>query len=700
VTTGHLRFSPDILRRLGEELVPHADVGIVELVRNAYDADAGECLVSLAGTSSAGGTVLVRDDGEGMTALDIQDGWLLLGRSAKVHQPLSPSGRRRVGEKGLGRLSALRLGDVVTLTTRPSVETGPRVEHELRIDWREFDEAVTVEEVALQVMTRATSDPPGTEVLIESLRQRLSSHDVQRLARALVLLTGPFQAENTFRAVLDAPEFTAMERLVSSAYFEEYEYLLTATLNSDGTAAAELRDWRGEVLSKATHAAVVANGRPSAGAGAPLYGAPPARFELWSFNLSKAGFDLRHSNQTVAAVQAWLAAVGGIHLFQRGLRVHPYGDPGHDWLELNLRRARDPQQRPSSNTAVGRVVVDDDEDCLTPKTDRTGFVENEAFLELRRFGVDVLEWAADARLRLHEEQKTQHRQQTRSRMVKATEQVERSVADLPATLRPKLEKALARYQVAVGEQLRTAEDDLQLYRTLSTVGTTTAVFAHETLRPVAIIEQMAASLQERVRSDLPERYDGRYSKPLDLVLRSASSLRTFAELPMRLLQKQKRRPAIVDVNLVVIDLLTLFRPYLDEAAVDIQTQLSDDAAEVTSTVAAIEAILSNLIANAVYFFGQVAPQTTRERRLVIRTTVYRHAVILSVLDSGPGVHGIDVDDVWLPGRTTREGGTGLGLTIVRDITRDLSGKASAVASGELGGAEFHIEMPRPATSSE
>ena len=698
--TEHLRFSPDILRRLGEELVPHPDLGIIELVRNAYDADATRCSVSLAGTSEPGGTVLIRDDGDGMSASDIRDGWLLLGRSAKVQRPLTPSGRRRVGEKGLGRLAALRLGDVVTLITRPTVDSVSRQEHELRIDWRDFDDVVAVEEVALKVETRATKAEPGTEIRIEHLRERLTTPDVKRLARALVLLTGPFQGENTFAAELDAPEFAAMEKLVSEAYFDEYEYLLTATLAADGTATAELRDWRGEVLSKASHAAVVANGRPPNDEQAPFYRAPPARFELWSFNLSKASFDLRHSSQTVAAVQTWLAAVGGIHLFQRGLRVHPYGDSGYDWLELNLRRARDPQLRPSTNTAVGRVVVNDDNDLLTPKTDRTGFVENEAFLELRRFGADVLEWAADARLRLREAQQTKNRQKSRNRMEKATAQVEATVADLPPNVRPKLEKALARYQDAVGQQLRTAEDDLQLYRTLSTVGTTTAVFAHETLRPVALIEQMAASLEKRIRRDLPQHYEDRYAKPLSLVMKSASSLRTFAELPLRLLQKQKRRAAVVDVNRVIADLLTLFQPYLDEAAVDVETQFSDQPAEVLSTVAAIEAILSNLIANAVYFFGQSAPHAARDRRLVIRTAIYRRSVTLSVLDSGPGVGGIDVDDVWLPGRTTREGGTGLGLTIVRDITSDLRGSASAVANGELGGAEFHVELPRPVSAGD
>ena len=66
---------------------------------------------------------------------------------------------------------------------------------------------------------------------------------------------------------------------------------------------------------------------------------------------------------------------------------------------------------------------------------------------------------------------------------------------------------------------------------------------------------------------------------------------------------------------------------------------------------------------------------------------------MRVLDNGPGIRHLTLDEIWLPGRTTVAGGTGLGLTIVRDSVTDLGGSVRAVASGELGGAEFIIELP-------
>ena len=110
MTTEHLRFSPDILRRLGEELIPQVDQGIVELVRNSYDADAINCRVELVDTYKTGGTIRIVDDGIGMDRDSIRLGWLIVGRSIKPQNRLTSLGRRPVGEKGLGRLARFAYG--------------------------------------------------------------------------------------------------------------------------------------------------------------------------------------------------------------------------------------------------------------------------------------------------------------------------------------------------------------------------------------------------------------------------------------------------------------------------------------------------------------------------------------------------------------------------------------------------------------
>ena len=78
-----LRFSSNILRRLGEELTPDPSKGLIELIKNSYDADAKKCTIELMNTSSPGGSIIIADNGDGMGADEIHNSWLVLGSSKK-----------------------------------------------------------------------------------------------------------------------------------------------------------------------------------------------------------------------------------------------------------------------------------------------------------------------------------------------------------------------------------------------------------------------------------------------------------------------------------------------------------------------------------------------------------------------------------------------------------------------------------------
>jgi len=188
-------------------------------------------------------------------------------------------------------------------------------------------------------------------------------------------------------------------------------------------------------------------------------------------------------------------------------------------------------------------------------------------------------------------------------------------------------------------------------------------------------------------------YESTIGRQIDAVKRSAELVSRFATLPLGMLKRSKRRRGVLDINEVVRDTLSLLDPYLHDALVQTDCQLSDNAGQVNSSVAAIEAILSNLITNSVKAFKRPDAKLDN-RRLVVRTEAVDDNVLLVVLDSGPGITAKPIDHVWLPGFTTDENGTGLGLTIVRDTVAELRGRAEVIPQGELGGAEFTIEIPR------
>src|SRR5690349_1199893 len=147
---GSFKFSPEILARLGEELVPNPTDGLLELVKNAYDADAGKCTIKVTKR-----TIRIEDDGDGMDDTDIVEGWLLIGGSRKDTTKPTSKGRTPAGNKGLGRLAALRLGSKVSLTSRPRNRLGK--EYKIEVDWRQVDESEYVEQKRFTISETTTT---------------------------------------------------------------------------------------------------------------------------------------------------------------------------------------------------------------------------------------------------------------------------------------------------------------------------------------------------------------------------------------------------------------------------------------------------------------------------------------------------------------------------------------------------------------
>lgn len=675
------RFSPNVLARLGEELIPNPDQGIIELVKNSYDADATECRVALHETAHGGGTLIISDNGSGMTGESITGGWLVIGSSGKrARKPTPKFGRLPVGDKGLGRLAGLRQGSEVLLRTWPEAEPG--VEYSLRIPWREYDQVAVVEDVLLNVdRINAPVGFYGTEIQIRDLRQRYTRRDVQRLARELLLLADPFSDAAGFRPTLVAPEFSDLEDLVRQSYFADAEYHLQANVDESGRATAELLDWNGRVLTRAGHNQL--SKEP--------YRCPSGSFEFWAFLLDSKTFSTRRSS--LGEIREWLKVVGGVHLYHRELRVRPYGDQGHDWLEMNLARAKSPEERPSTNTSVGRIVVNDPDDLLIQKTDRIGFIENEAFHELRRFAIDSLNWMADVRLKQAEKRRLQVRQETPQRVVEARTQLDVALQELPTGSRKVIESSVRRFEREIDRNVKALQLDLQLYRSLATAGTTAAVFAHESGKPITLIEKVAETLRIRARRLAPDEYETLLKPPIEKLFWIAGALRGFARLPMYLLQRDKRRAGLVPVQTTINGLLSVFKPLLNDSNIQVERQALSDEGQIRGSVALVEAALTNLLTNSMDAFN--VEGAVHERRVIrVRDEVSGDHILITIADNGPGIADSSLNEIWLPGRTTKPGGTGFGLTIVRDSVEDLGGRIRVRGRGELGGAEFTIELPR------
>ncbi|MEQ8969815.1 MAG: ATP-binding protein [Coleofasciculus sp. C1-SOL-03] len=676
----HFKFSPNILNRLGEELIPNPDQGIIELVKNSYDADATQCTVELINTDTTGGSILISDNGIGMDIAAISEGWFVLGRSKKAAREPTALGRLPVGDKGLGRLAALRQGSKVHLKTRPKNE--PAVEYSLTINWQDFEQASVVEDISFDVQEHRTNLPQGTEIFIQDLSIKFGRREVKRLARELLFLADPFDSRVSFRPRLIAPEFADLEKQVNESYLKDAEYHLKSSVNGDGVVEASVLDWKENLLFQAKDSDISQEN----------YKTVPAKFELWVFLLNPQNFSAKTAS--FGQVREWLSEVGNVHLYHRGLRVKPYGDQGDDWLKLNYARARNPEVRPSTSTVIGRIIVNDPDDRLIQKTDRLGFIENEAFIELKRFAIDVLNWMAKERLKQTENKRQIVKQESSRDVIDAKTSIENVIEEaLPKEYRTRVRKVIQRYEEAKERETKALREDLQLYRSLATAGTTAAVFAHESGKPVTLINNIARRIEKKGQELLGNIiYKESLSPPVEMLYQVSRSLLSFSNFPLHLLKREKRRTGRVDVSNSIDDIIKLFEPFLEKSKIKIIKNNSDAQAFIRGSTALLEAIITNLLTNAINALT-IEGSRTEERQILISTEIIESYVQIKILDNGLGIRDINLNDIWLPGQTTKLGGTGLGLTIVKDSVTDLGGKVQAIAQGKLGGAEFIIELP-------
>jgi DNA topoisomerase VI subunit B len=116
-----------LIQRLGYELVGRAETAVSELIKNSYDADATVVDADFIDSYQSGGTLIISDNGTGMTENQLINGFMRISSTDKIHNPTSEIFKRtKAGRKGIGRFATQRLGEQLTIITQTKAEQGKR----------------------------------------------------------------------------------------------------------------------------------------------------------------------------------------------------------------------------------------------------------------------------------------------------------------------------------------------------------------------------------------------------------------------------------------------------------------------------------------------------------------------------------------------------------------------------------------------
>lgn len=196
-------FSVDssLLFQLGEQLVTKPSIALAELVKNAYDADATQVTITMENVEETGGTIIIEDDGHGMTLKEIQANWMRIATNTKREQPMSRKYHRSLtGAKGIGRFAVRRLGNRLTVQSiaktinedsEEETKEGIIIEFDWKTNFQPGDDLINVPiKYKRQQVSRDT--PTGVSLFIEDVRDAWNEDDIAELRRDLLTVQSPF----------------------------------------------------------------------------------------------------------------------------------------------------------------------------------------------------------------------------------------------------------------------------------------------------------------------------------------------------------------------------------------------------------------------------------------------------------------------------------------------------------------------------
>ena len=381
-----LRPRARIIRAIGEDLISNEIIALVELIKNAYDADAHHVSIEFESPLRKGsGRLVVKDDGHGMTLNILKSAWLEPATISKRQRQRSPGGRRVTGEKGLGRFAAARLAEALSVESIASGES-KRVVAEL--DWEAFQkEDRYLDEIKCnwEEQDVELGTPPGTVLRLDRLHDDWGEASFRRLRGELARLVARPKQEDPFDIELRLPSAFREQAgpIASPPIVGRPHYTLRGSVSAEGHLVAQAHVGVGDV--SVDHVIKLDNGR------VPRCGPFELEFKVWDRDRDTLGSLAASLGSTLRDLRRDLDEASGVSIYRDSFRVLPYGGPANDWLRLDLRRVQNPTLRLSNNQIVGSIYITADANQdLRDQTNREGLVESPALQDLRGTVIEVL----------------------------------------------------------------------------------------------------------------------------------------------------------------------------------------------------------------------------------------------------------------------------------------------------------------------
>ncbi len=655
--------------------------------------------------------IVIADSGEGMSLDDLSTVYLTIGTRSRKSQKEKLAKQKEIdtehpilGEKGVGRLSAMRLGDHLHVVT---AKVSDKRVNTLDIDWRAFshEEDTLIGEIDIAPVRGELKakilDRSGTRIVISALRSDWSNEKCRRIAiEEVSRFLDPFahSAKEKHRPQLkifisfngEAVRIPRVDRILFEQahayvtakyrYDEEERPMLTGTIEYRlGKATTTFRLDRPMLLGvlEDPKQRTLADYLPPAA----LKSLGPFDVEFYWFNrrILEAVEGVGTKADVQALVNSWS---GGLMLFRDGFRVNPYGSAEDDWLKLDPRAFGSGGYKVNRSQIVGRVTIDGKHNpALVDQTNREGLKNGPEksllIVLLQHVLIQQFKGFINKIDRARKEREIKPLNEINVRM-------EEEIAKLTATFNAVLNQypqvktnkrivgAMREVQDGITElvdDIRKAEnlyeEDRHKLTHLAGVGLMVEFIAHELGRATDHAMLVLRELSDDKRaSALQDRFDV-LSEELKTINKRLSILDPMAT-------SRRQRKSRFDLTELCGDLFESHDAQFARHEIQVEVLSMDGGKAPEFNVNAVKGmmiqVIENLVSNSLYWL-KIQAQDRKGSTLKITVHIDKSNSRFYFTDTGPGLFEEAAEDVFEPFVSYRrpETGRGLGLYICRQI---------------------------------
>lgn len=634
-------------------------------------------------------TISITDRGSGMDRKILESVFLRIGTPSRLTTPKSEMNRSILGNKGIGRLAMMRLGDRAIVTSWASRARAHRID----FDWRHFDDPNRgVDDVPIDVVKASPKHDgnSGTVIEIAALCDDWSKERVEEgfVKAFLRRLQNPFkdmsrQAMFPIDVHYNDGERIAIEgmkKLLSDHAQADLELNFTPAVKdpTDTVVAIALADHQRGIDPKNVFRNMNDVARKVGATPQELLSIGPFSVRIRWFNRDTLRTVTKLHGTTNEAKKELDLWSGGVAIYRDGFRVGFSGDSsGEDWLEIDSSALKQGGYAVNRIQVVGALEISHKNNPkLIDRSNREGLIESRQVNLVR----EILAEYAIGELRNHiQHEGAEERRAVLDEVAKSApesiqsriKQAEKGLAEIRVKAPPDTRKTVKsisdhlhfiksetkRFEQAAKQVTERREDILEL----AGVGTVMSGVLHELTRTTGHTQQLMQKLAKKESTEtraLLTKLDNEI-KAINTRLRQLDPLTPSG----------RHRKGVFDLTALLRTILDGYEARFERHHIKAMLTVDDQDTKTPFNVNMVRGFVSlaveNLITNSVYWLQQYlkAGQTNREIHLELDT----HSKTLTVWDNGPGIAPADKDRVFTPGFSMRRGGQGLGLYLAAEI---------------------------------